>query len=137
MAGIRPKAIAGWHAVAAARDPAGLEALLAEEVVFLSPVVHTPQRGKAITTKYLAAALTALGGDSFRYIGEWIGDDSAVLEFTSLVDGVEVNGVDMIGWNGEGKIDRFKVMVRPLKGMQTLHAKMAAALGFPAPPSKA
>lgn len=136
MAEARPKAIAGWHAVAAARDAAGLEALLADEVVFLSPVVHSPQRGKAITTKYLAAALAVLGGDLYRYVGEWVGADFAVLEFVSLVDGIEVNGVDMIGWDGDGRIDRFKVMVRPLKGMEILRMKMAAALGFPPPPAK-
>lgn len=132
--GFRPKAIAGWLAVAAARDEAGLDALLADDVVFQSPVVHTPQRGKAITTKYLAAAMAVLDNDSFRYVGEWFGADSAVLEFESVVDGIEVNGVDMIGWNADAKIDRFKVMVRPLKGMEVVRARMAAALGFPAPP---
>lgn len=131
--GFRPKAIVAWLAVAAARDPAGLDALLAEDVVFLSPVVHTPQRGKPITAKYLAAAMAVLDNETFRYVGEWFGADSAVLEFETTVDGVIVNGVDMIGWNADGQIDRFKVMVRPLKGMEVVRAKMAAALGFPAP----
>ncbi|HKN31367.1 MAG TPA: nuclear transport factor 2 family protein [Roseiarcus sp.] len=117
-----------WHEIVRARDPARLETLLAEDVVFLSPVVNTPQRGKAITTKYLAAALAVLGGANFRYVEQWFGERSAVLEFTSSIDGIEVNGVDMIGWNAEGRIDRFKVMVRPLKAIEAVRQRMAAAL---------
>ena len=117
-----------WRETAKARDPARLEALLAEDVVFLSPVVHTPQRGKAITTKYLAAALAVLGGPDFRYVGQWLGETSAVLEFVTSIDGIEVNGVDIIGWNDEGLIDSFKVMVRPLKAIDVVRQRMAAAL---------
>src|SRR5258708_3987590 len=80
-------------------------------------VVTTAQRGKGITTKYLAAALAVLGNDSFRYGEEWYGETSAVLEFFTAIDGVEINGADFIGWNSDGRIDRFKVMVRPLKAM--------------------
>jgi SnoaL-like domain len=117
-----------WHETARARDPARLEALLAEDVVFLSPVVHTPLRGKAITTKYLAAALAVLGGTDFRYVRQWVGETSAVLEFVTSIDGIEVNGVDIIGWNDEGRIDSFKVMVRPLKAIEAVRQRMAAAL---------
>ncbi len=123
-----PAPIERWHETAEARDPSRLEALLAEDVVFLSPVVHTPQRGKAITTKYLPAALAVLGGTDFRYVGQWIGERSAVLEFMTTIDGIEVNGVDIIGWNEAGLIDSFKVMARPLKGMEALRQRMAAAL---------
>jgi hypothetical protein len=123
-----PPAIARWKALAEARDAAGLDALLADDVVFVSPVVHTPQRGKAITTKYLAAALAVLGGKSFRYGEAWYGETSAVLEFFAMIDGVEVNGADFIGWNAAGQIDRFKVMVRPLKGMQAVQQAMGARL---------
>ncbi len=123
-----PAPIERWHETAQARDPARLEALLAEDVVFLSPVVHAPLRGKAITTKYLAAALAVLGGTEFRYVGQWVGDTSAVLEFVTSIDGIEVNGVDIIGWNDEGRIDSFKVMVRPLKAIEVVRQRMAAAL---------
>jgi SnoaL-like domain len=129
-----PKALGGWHAVAASRDRAGLDELLADDVVFESPVVHTPQRGKALTTKYLTAAPEVLALE-FRYVGQWIGETSGVLEFVAIVDGITINGVDMIGWDEEGRIVSFKVMVRPLKGMEVLRAKMAVALGFPAPES--
>jgi hypothetical protein len=123
-----PNPIERWRETAQARDPARLETLLADDVVFLSPVVYMPQRGKAITTKYLAAALGVLGGADFRYVGQWIGEKSAVLEFTTSIDGVEVNGVDIIGWNAEGLIDSFKVMLRPLKAIEAVRQKMAAAL---------
>jgi len=121
-------AIERWKAIVKSRDAAGLEALLADDVVFISPVVHTPQRGKAITLKYLTAALAALGGEAFRYGEEWSGATSAVLEFFTVIDGVEINGADFIGWNEAGEIDRFKVMVRPLKAMQVIHQAMGARL---------
>ena len=123
-----PQAIERWHAIVRSGSASGLEALLAADVVFVSPVVHTPQRGKAITQKYLAAATAVLGGESFRYVGEWFAENSAVLEFVTAIDGVEINGVDIIGWNAEGKIDRFNVMVRPLKAIDALHRMMGANL---------
>jgi SnoaL-like domain len=117
-----------WQRIASARDRAGLDALLADDAVFLSPVVHAPQRGKAITSKYLAAALEVLGNSEFRYVEEWVGPNSAVLEFTTTIDGIEVNGVDIIGWNAEGRIDRFKVMIRPMKAIEVVRQRMAATL---------
>lgn len=124
----RSKAIERWHETVLSGDPSRLEALLAEDVVFLSPIVHAPQRGKAITTKYLTAALAVLAGPGFRYVEQWIGATSAVLEFVTVIGGVEVNGVDIIGWNAEGQIDCFKVMVRPLKAIDAVRQRMAAAL---------
>lgn len=106
----------------------GLSGLLAEEVVFKSPVVHTPQHGKAITMAYLLAAGETLGNDDFRYTRVFDCGDRAVLEFETMMDGVLVNGVDMMQWNSEGQITDFKVMVRPLKAVQTVHAAMGAML---------
>lgn len=123
-----PAAIERWHETAKTRDPARLDMLLAEDVIFQSPVVYTPQRGKAITTTYLAAALAALGGADFRYAAQWIGEKSAVLEFVTSIDGIEVNGVDIIGWNAEDRIVSFKVMLRPLKAIEVVRQRMAAAL---------
>jgi hypothetical protein len=117
-----------WHAYMAAPTPAALDALLADDVVFESPVVHTPQRGKAITLKYLGAAGKVLGGEGFRYVGEWHADRSAILEFETVIDGIAINGIDMIWWNDAGQITRFKVMVRPLKAINMLHAMMGAKL---------
>jgi hypothetical protein len=125
---MHPEAIERWREIAKSHDAAGLESLLADDVVFQSPVVHTPQRGKAITMKYLGAALSVLGGGKFRYVGEWFAESSAVLEFVAEIDGLEINGVDIIGWNAEGRIDRFKVMVRPLKAIDALHRAMGARL---------
>ena len=120
--------IAKWHDIARNRDASGLSELLAEDVVFYSPVVHTPQVGKAITTMYLTAALQVFGNESFRYIREVIGASDAVLEFETEIDGIVVNGVDMIKWNAEGKITAFKVMVRTLKAINFIHQNMGGML---------
>ena len=128
---MRPQPIETWHKLAEARDARGLDALLADDVVFESPVVHTPQAGKAITTKYLAAALVVLNNGHFRYVGEWFGPSSAVLEFQTVVAGIVINGVDIIHWNADNRITRFKVMVRPLKAVNLLHQMMAAQLAAP------
>ena len=109
--------IARWRQIAKARDVAGLDGLLAEEVVFRSPVVHTPQRGKAIVGKYLAAALDVLGNESFRYVGEWRAERSAVLEFVTTIGGIEIDGVDIIAWSEAGRIVDFKVMLRQRRGV--------------------
>ena len=125
---MKPEAIERWHAFVASRDASLLDALLAPQVVFESPVVHTPQAGHAITRAYLLAAMAVLGNPRFRYLGEWFAETSAVLEFETEIDGVRINGVDMIEWNADGRIARFKVMVRPLKAINLLHQLMARAL---------
>jgi hypothetical protein len=123
----RPAPLEAWHAVATSRDPSGLSDLLADDVVFRSPAVHTPQEGKAITTAYLSAAITVLG-PTLTYVREWHADGSAVLEFTASLDGLTVHGVDMLTWNDDGRITDFTVMVRPFKGLQKLIELMAAEL---------
>ena len=105
-----------------------LASLLADDVVFHSPVVHAPQLGKAITTQYLSAAFQVFLNESFRYVREIAGLHDAVLEFQVDIDGIGVNGVDMIRWNEAGKIVEFKVMIRPLKAINLIHQKMAALL---------
>jgi ketosteroid isomerase-like protein len=120
--------VAVWHQLAKARDVRGLDALLAEDAIFYSPVVHTPQVGKAVTTKYLAAAFHVFFNESFQYVRELRGDRDAVLEFVLELEGIKVNGVDMIKWNDAGRIVEFKVMLRPLKAINLIHQKMAAAL---------
>jgi hypothetical protein len=124
----RPEPIQRWHQLLESRDPSQLQALLADDVVFLSPVVHTPQKGRAITTAYLLAAFEVLNNAQFRYLNEWFGTHSAVLEFSTVVDGIEINGVDIIEWDAAQQINRFKVMVRPLKAIEMLHRQMAARL---------
>lgn len=128
-----PLAIENWHKAMKARDASKLDTLLANEVIFQSPVVHSPQVGKAITKVYLTAAMEVLGNDSFRYVGEWYGDTSAVLEFETEIDGIKINGIDMIAWNAAGQITNFKVMVRPLKAINKLHEMMGALLMKMAP----
>ena len=118
-----------WHKVALSKDPAAISAVLHEDCVFESPVVHTPQLGKAITAKYLAAAGFTLGNDSFRYVGEWHRENSSILEFTAEIDGIKINGIDMISCDDDGLVTHFKVMVRPLKAVNMLHQKMGEMLG--------
>ncbi len=120
--------IARWHEVVKSRDLAALKDLVADEAVFESPVVHTPQVGKAITVTYLAGALQVLNNGSFRYLGEWRAERSAVLEFATEIDGITVNGVDIISWNEAGKITGFKVMIRPLKAINLVHRMMGELL---------
>ena len=117
-----------WHRIVETRDAQALDALLADEAVFYSPVVHQPQVGKAVTKKYLAAAFQVFFNESFRYVREIVGERDAVLEFQVELDGVSVNGVDLITWNDAGRITEFKVMLRPLKAVNLIHQKMAAML---------
>lgn len=123
-----PPALAAWHDLVSRRDPSGLADLLAPDAVFHSPVVHRPQEGRDLVILYLTGALHVLGNDSFRYVREVVGKHDAVLEFLVDLDGVVVNGVDMIRWNDEDRITDFKVMLRPLKAVNTVHQRMAELL---------
>lgn len=131
---MKPAPLARWHRMLESRDLGALDDLLADNATFLSPVVHTPQVGKQLTAMYLrAAGMLLLSGGNFRYLNEWWNDSSAVLEFEVEVNGIVVNGVDMIFWNAEGKIERFKVMVRPLKAVNLVHEAMGKLLAASKP----
>lgn len=117
-----------WHTVALSKDYDAIAAILHDECVFESPVVHTPQVGKDITAKYLAAAGHTLGNGEFEYVGEWHRENSAILEFKTVIEGISINGIDMITCDDSGLITHFKVMVRPLKAVNMLHAKMSEML---------
>ncbi len=117
-----------WYAHVRAPDHAKLWHMLHPDAVFESPVVHTPQRGRDIVFKYLESADKVLGGPGFAYVGEWHAANSAVLEFTNVINGITVNGIDMITWNDAGQITHFKVMVRPLKAVNMLHQMMGEML---------
>lgn len=125
---IQNSPIPAWLKIVHDRDLAGLSAILAEDVVFFSPVIHTPQTGKALTAMYLAGAASVLLNGTFHYVREVIGEHDAVLEFMAEIDGVTINGVDIIKWNDEGKISEFKVMLRPLKAVSIIQEKMRAML---------
>ncbi len=118
----------GWRDFVKSHDPAALWDLLHPDVVFESPVVHTPQRGRDVTFKYLTSVVKVLGGPTFRFTGEWTNDTGAVLEFTNDVDGITINGVDIITFDADDRITHFKVMVRPLKAINLLHRLMGEQL---------
>ena len=117
-----------WHRLVRDRDVSGLDALLAEDAVFHSPIVHTPQRGRKLAGAYLRAAFHVFFNPSFRYVREIVGAADAMLEFETEIDGILVNGIDLIHWNAEGRITEFKVMLRPLKAIDVVHRRMAALL---------
>jgi hypothetical protein len=130
-----------WHRYMRGEAPGGLDELLADDVVFYSPIVYTPQRGKAVTKLYLEAAGQTLpggggdgGGDGgggtgrFRYTKEVVAGDTAVLEFETTVEGKYVNGVDIICCDDDGRIVEFRVMIRPLQAVNAVHQQMRAAL---------
>ena len=121
-------ALETWHRLVRTQDPSGLHALLADDAVFHSPVVHTPQRGRKLALWYLTAAFHVFFNPTFRYVREIVGPFDAMLEFETEIDGVLVNGVDLIKWNESGHIVEFKVMLRPLKAINLIHQKMAAML---------
>ena len=132
--------IAQWHDFLRGRLAGGLDELLHDDVVFYSPIVFTPQEGKAITKLYLEAAGQTLPGErpegadvstgsgGFRYTKQVLADDTAVLEFETTVDGKYVNGVDIIRCDADGKIVEFRVMIRPLQAVNLVHQQMAAML---------
>lgn len=120
-------ALARWHAVVDSRDAAGLPALIAEDAVFRSPAVHTPQEGRDTVVGYLTAAFTVLG-PQLTYEREWLSDDSAVLQFRTVVGGMDVSGVDIITWDSDGQIVDFTVMVRPVKALNAVIEHMGAEL---------
>jgi SnoaL-like domain len=118
------KTVHDWHQVMKNNDVIGLDALLADNAIFHSPVVHTPQVGKAITKLYLSAAFKVFYNDTFKYVRELMSDKDAILEFEVTIDGILVNGVDMITCDEDSKIVNFKVMIRPLKAVNLIHQKM-------------
>ena len=125
-----------WHRYMSGDLPGGLGELLADEVVFYSPVVYTPQRGKDITVRYLEAAAAALAGDDaagdpaggFRYTKQVLAGDTAVLEFETTLNGTHVNGVDIVRCDDAGRIVEFRVMMRPLRAIQAVHEEMGRRL---------
>lgn len=119
--------LARWHAAVEARDPALLPSMIAADAVFRSPAVHTPQEGRDLVVAYLSAAFVVLGPE-LAYHDEWVRDRDAVLRFTTVVDGLQVEGVDLIRWDEDGLITEFTVMVRPFKALNAVIAAMAAQL---------
>ncbi|WP_226662715.1 nuclear transport factor 2 family protein [Citromicrobium bathyomarinum] len=120
--------LAEWHTLATAPDPDRLARLVAQDAVFHSPVVHTPQEGRALVVSYLSAAAATLGQGEFRYVRELVDGQNVMLEFTCVLDGIQVNGVDIIRFDEAGMIADFKVMIRPIKAVNKVWEMMAAQL---------
>ncbi len=127
---MKPPVIEKWLRFATSGDAADLDALLDDDVVFYSPAVFTPQEGRLKASAYLLAAEKMFSAANFRYVNQWYADRSAILEFRAELDGITVEGVDMIFWNDADKIESFKVMIRPFKALQTIMPKMTELLGL-------
>ncbi|MFT6734323.1 MAG: hypothetical protein ACJAS9_002523 [Polaribacter sp.] len=123
-----PEIIQKWHTVVETKNVSLLDDILADDAKLYSPVVHTVQEGKQITKMYLMGAAMTLGNDSFKYVREVYDSGFALLEFETVLNGILVNGVDMISWNLDNKITDFKVMIRPLKAVNAVHKVMGEAL---------
>ncbi|MBX7482241.1 nuclear transport factor 2 family protein [Qipengyuania qiaonensis] len=118
-----------WHEVIeGGNSPDALAAMIHEDAVFHSPVVHTPQVGRPIVVAYLSAAGQTLGNASFEYVRELVDGENAMIEFQTTMDGIHVNGIDLIRFDENGNIVDFKVMVRPLKAVNKVWEQMAAQL---------
>ena len=119
--------LARWHDVVASRDPAVLPTMIAEDAVFNSPAVHSPQEGRDLVVAYLSAALVVLRPE-LRYHDTWQRENDAVLRFTTVVGGKEIEGIDLITWDDAGLIVSFTVMVRPIRGLEAVIEAMAKQL---------
>jgi SnoaL-like domain len=115
-----PPAIARWEKVVEKRDFELLDQLLADDLIFESPIVYAPQVGRAAAKPYLIAAVEVLSTPKFRFVGRWLSEQSAVLELEATIEDITVNAVDIISWNSDDRITRFKVMARPLKAINAL-----------------
>jgi hypothetical protein len=116
-----------WHELVESRDPSGLPTMIAADAVFHSPAVHTPQEGRDLVTAYLTGAVVVLG-PTLTYQDEWVRERDAVLRFTAEVEGLQVEGVDIIRWDDDGLIVDFTVMVRPFKALQAVMGRMLEEL---------
>lgn len=117
-----------WHQIVREWNVDAMDELLADDVVFFSPILFSPQKGKSLTILYLAGAMEILGNETFRYVREIIGARDALLEFETEIDGIYINGVDLLKWNDAGQLIEFKVMLRPLKAIQLVQQRMAELL---------
>jgi len=120
--------IVKWHEVVKNRDYNLLESILADDIIFYSPVVYTPQKGKQLAVQYLMAASEVFNSSSFKYDKEVIGNSNASLEFSLTLNSTDINGIDLISWDASGKINEFKVFIRPLQGVNMIHKLMQGML---------
>lgn len=118
------KSIARWHEMLETRDMSILNELLAEEVVFRSPVAFQPYPGKQVVFFILTNVIQVF--ENFTYHREFISEDgnNVVLEFSANVGDKKLKGVDMIQFNEEGQMIDFEVMIRPKSGLEALAVQM-------------
>ncbi|QIX27792.1 nuclear transport factor 2 family protein [Nocardioides sp. JQ2195] len=119
--------LARWHELVESKDTSGLRDMIAEDAVFHSPAVHAPQEGRDLVHLYLTGAINILGPE-LSYVDEWTREDDAILEFRTVVDGLDVSGIDRITWDDDGRITEFTVMIRPVKALHAVINRMGEEL---------
>jgi hypothetical protein len=117
-----------WHTLIENNAVSDISTLLADDVTLFSPVIHTPIKGKEMVSMYLTAAFHTFLNGSFNYDREFLSNNAAVLEFSLKIQDIDINGIDMITWNEQGKITEFKVMIRPYKALNMINDQMTAML---------
>lgn len=123
-----------WHELVERQDLSIFDEIFHDDCVFYSPLVFQPKEGKALTKQFLSAAARMFNeADHFTYVKEVIDETSAVLVFHSKIDGIFIEGIDMITWNEEGLITEFKVFIRPMKGIMKVATTMQKQLGLKGP----
>ena len=121
---ITQTAITRWHEMLETRDMSILNELLADDVVFRSPVAFHPYPGKQVVFFILTNVIQVF--ENFSYHREFLSEDgnNVVLEFSANVGDKKLKGIDMIQFNDEGQIIDFEVMIRPKSGLEALAIEM-------------
>ena len=118
-----------WHTMIDTRDLSALSNLLSDDVVFRSPMAHTPYPSAPVVAMILSTVINVF--ENFRYHRDFASVDgkNVVLEFSAEVGGKELKGIDMIQFDEQGKIVEFEVMIRPMSGLQALGEEMGRRVG--------
>lgn len=117
-----------WHEFVKHKKHEDLSDFIDNDAVLYSPIVFKPIEGSFMVTMYLMAAAEIIANNNFKYVREVCDDENAMLEFITEIDGISVEGVDMIKFTKEGKLKEIKVMIRPLKAVNIVHQKMGEYL---------
>ena len=122
------KGLNTWHNFVKNKNHENLSNFIDDNAVLYSPVVFKPIKGGFMVGMYLMAAAEIIGNSSFKYVREICDSENAILEFKTEINGITVEGVDMLKFTKEGKLKEIKVMIRPLKAVNIVHQKMGEYL---------
>jgi hypothetical protein len=128
LAPLPQRTLEGWHRFVASGDAAILRPLLAEDIVFRSPIVQSPIPGRAATLLVLSTVAQIF--ENFTYHRTFVADThNAALEFAANVGKWQLKGIDLVKFNERGEMIEFEVMIRPIKGLQALAEEIGNRIG--------